>query len=196
MRGGGRNNREESDRESSDNSRSPQRHGSDQPTVPPPPKPGPPIEVEEFPPEQNRRINCLALVAAFVVIVVGLSVALWIFSAFVSDQSRPFSEGEQVTRAFLGAAVAGDIPAMRSYLSDPGLRAMSEQELEAISKYMQENVGNVVSLERSEQEVLTTDGRELVHLAFVIHGASSSASIDVSLEAVAGDLKITNLALR
>ncbi|RIK09472.1 MAG: hypothetical protein DCC49_06410 [Acidobacteria bacterium] len=167
-------------------------------SIPPLPEPGPPAEIEDFPEESPRKAGCLAALGAFSILVVGVTVILIIIGAFLTTQKRPFAESEEVTRAFLEAATAGDISGMRAELSEAGNRQISDDSLVAISRFTQDQVGRIVRLVRTEQELFIDDltGQEAVHVAFVAHGSTSSATVKATLHGPGGGLRITAVTVR
>lgn len=167
-------------------------------SIPPPPEPGPPTEMEDFPEESPRKAGCLAALGAFSILVVGVSVILIIIGAFLTTQKRPFAESEEVTRVFFEAATAGDISGMRAELSEAGNRQISDDSLIAIARFTQDHVGRIVRLVRTEQELFIdeTTGQEAVHVAFVVHGSTSSATVKAMLHGPGGALRITSVTVR
>lgn len=167
-------------------------------SIPPPPEPGPPAEIEDFPDESPRKAGCLAALGAFAILVAGVSVILIIIGAFLTTQKRPFAESEEITRAFLEAASAGDISGMRAELSGAGNEQISDDSLMAISRFTQDQVGRIVRLVRTEQELFTDEmtGQEAVHVAFVVHGSTSSATVKATLRGPGGGLRITSVTVR
>lgn len=166
--------------------------------IPPPPEPGQPAEIEDFPPESPRKAGCLAALGAFAILVAGVSAILIIVGAFLTTQKRPFAESEEVTRSFLEAAGNGDVAGMRDQLSDKGNRQISDDSLVAISRFTQDHVGRIVRLVRTEQELFADEdtGQEAVHVAFVVHGSTSSATVKATLHGPGGGLRITSITIR
>lgn len=167
-------------------------------SIPPLPEPSPPAEVEEFPDELPKKVGCLVALGAFSILVAGVSLVLIIVGAFITTQKRPFAESEEVTRAFLESAGAGDISGMRAEMSEAGNDQISDDSLIAISRFTQDQVGRIVKLVRTEQELFIDEltGREAVHVAFVVHGSSSSATVKVTLHGPGNGLRITSITVR
>lgn len=154
--------------------------------------------VEDLPPQSPREAGCLAASGAFITLVVGASIILIIIGNFLTTQYRPFAESEEITLRFLDAARSGNHSEMRSYLSERGNHQLSDESLTAISNFIQSNVGDVVRLSRTEEEIFIDNesGEEAVHVAFAVHGSIASATMKVTLHGPGGALRITSITLR